>query len=212
MSAGDEESLAPAAANDDAERPSTAERPPTASEVVAPALGRLSELLRRGLPVVALAILAAVLLYPPHAAESIAIDLEVSGGDLLAGFSPGEAAHDGTPSFTWAAAETARFRAPVERRRDRAILVDGWPPVAEYPEPQRVDVLVNGTFVGSLRIGPSNRRCGVVAPAHVWREEDNIVELQFAYTLMPKDYIPDNDDDRTLAVALHEIRIVSLDP
>jgi hypothetical protein len=157
----------------------------------------------------ALLVLGLFLFYPVRAEENVVLDLTQKSGLLLSGWSEREHDAAGT-DFTFASAQTVLLRAPVRGQRDRVIEFHGWP--ASYPDApeQKVTVRVNGTPVGSVPLANEALLYGVFAPARLWHDRDNVIALEFAYTMVPKEKVPGAGDERTLAFAFHFLKITSV--
>ena len=109
--------------------------------------------------------------------------------------------------FAWGLGEASVLRVPLSRPGHVAVMVRCRPFTAEGLPDQSITLVVNGTDLGTLELeaGWSDHR--VVAPAGVFKDGSNRVELRYAWSQQPNE-LGVSADTRDLAVAFDHIRFL----
>ncbi len=135
--------------------------------------------------------------------EVASIDLGApsSGRYLGSGWDQPEVVPDSGMTFVWAVAPSASLDTFLLRTDYTALELRCWPFTWEGAPPQLVEVRINGTVLGSLRLKKKLTKYSVRVPEGVLVPGRNRIELAFAYAQRPVDQPGGGRDHRTLAAA-----------
>jgi arylsulfatase A-like enzyme len=128
---------------------------------------------------------------------------------LVSGWSFAESYGGGDGTYAWSHGPVSRLRFREERAAPLRLRLAGFAMSAPGRPPQTVDVLVNGSAVSTVEIPAGGTEVAVDVPEAAVRSGDNLLELRYAYTAVPRDEIPGSTDWRPLAVGWDGIRFES---
>ena len=134
-------------------------------------------------------------------------DPETTSGHLVSGWSGWEKTSQGD-TFVWAQAREARLRVTNAGGSDRVVRLRAWSFDWPGAPEQAVTLLVNGTRVDTVPLGPEARVVTFVAPRALWRSGENDLRLDFGRADAPKDRAAGSADARTLAAAVDWLEIL----
>jgi len=108
-------------------------------------------------------------------------------------------------TFVWAVSPSATLDTFLLRTDYKALDLHCWPFTWDDAPPQLVEVRINGTVLGSLKLRNGNAKYSVRVPDGVLLPGRNRIDLAFAYVQRPADLPGGSGDRRTLAVAFDSI-------
>ena len=136
-----------------------------------------------------------------HEVAFIDLGTPSSGRYLGSGWDQPEVVPDSGMTFVWVVAPSASLDTFLLRTDYAAIDFRCWPFTWEGAPPQLVEVRINGTVLGSLRLKKKLTKYSVRVPEGVLLPGRNRIELAFAYAQRPVDQPGGGSDHRTLAAA-----------
>ncbi len=126
---------------------------------------------------------------------------------LLEGWGEPEVHGESGVSFAWAVAKEARIEVVRLDGGPAEIAVTGWPFRWSGSPGQQVDVVVNGTPVGSGPLSRGGSTVTVHVPKGVFRVGLNRIDFKFTYAERPAVVVRGSTDDRVLAAAIQRVEI-----
>jgi peptidoglycan/LPS O-acetylase OafA/YrhL len=150
------------------------------------------------------------------APDRVTLPVHLTFGDsairrwMLSGWNDAEVARG--RSFSWSEGLRSVLSAPIPHDRDVRMDFEALPFVYQGSPPQHVTIVLNGTQIGDIALGPGLQRYSVSMPAAALRDAVDVIELRYAYARRPKDVINTATDSRTLAVAWYSIDFAVQEP
>jgi arylsulfatase A-like enzyme len=129
------------------------------------------------------------------------------GGHLIEGWGRPETSSDAEKSFAWVTGRRATLQITRLDSTPARLEIVGWPLRWDQAPDQEVEVLVNGTSLGSETLRRRRARLRFSVPEGVFQAGTNFIELRFAYAEQPAKVHPGSTDDRSLSAAIHHVRI-----
>ncbi|MEO8034332.1 MAG: glycosyltransferase family 39 protein [Acidobacteriota bacterium] len=131
--------------------------------------------------------------------------------EILLGSGWADAEGERGDEFRWATGAEASLLVPRLGRRDRIVGIRAMPFSHRTLPPQRIRVAVNGNLIGEVVMKDGWRDYTFPAPAALWHDGADTLNLSFLRTGSPSTLDPTTTDRRPLAAAFARLSVVDAD-